>query len=81
MQILQIFGLSDCSKSDELILNSNTPADNLKYSNESNVILFFGIMNEPHNIPDMAVWAATVQAAVYCNSTSWGHNPADTFTR
>lgn len=24
----------------------------------------FGIMNEPHNMPDMAIWAKTVQAAV-----------------
>ncbi|TVY82602.1 Endoglucanase EG-II, partial [Lachnellula suecica] len=33
-----------------------------KYANETNVV--FGIMNEPHNIPDMAIWAKTVQAAV-----------------
>jgi hypothetical protein len=33
-----------------------------QYSNETNVV--FGIMNEPHNIPDMAIWAKTVQAAV-----------------
>ncbi|CZR69888.1 related to cellulase precursor [Phialocephala subalpina] len=33
-----------------------------KYKNETNVV--FGIMNEPHNIPDMKIWAATVQEAV-----------------
>jgi endoglucanase len=33
-----------------------------KYATESNVI--FGIMNEPHNIPDMSIWATSVQAAV-----------------
>ncbi|KUJ21508.1 glycoside hydrolase family 5 protein [Mollisia scopiformis] len=33
-----------------------------KYKNETNIV--FGIMNEPHNIPDMKIWAATVQAAV-----------------
>ncbi|KAN0102309.1 glycoside hydrolase family 5 protein [Hyaloscypha variabilis] len=32
------------------------------YKSEPNVI--FGIMNEPHNIPDMSIWADTVQAAV-----------------
>ena len=26
--------------------------------------MIFGIMNEPHNIPDMSIWADTVQAAV-----------------
>ena len=33
-----------------------------KYVTQSKVI--FGIMNEPHNIPDIAVWAKSVQAAV-----------------
>ncbi|KAF4635708.1 hypothetical protein G7Y89_g2393 [Cudoniella acicularis] len=33
-----------------------------KYATETNVI--FGIMNEPHDIPDLKIWAATVQAAV-----------------
>jgi len=33
-----------------------------QYANQTNVV--FGIMNEPHNIPDMAIWAKTVQAAV-----------------
>jgi len=26
--------------------------------------MIFGIMNEPHNMPDMAIWAKTIQAAV-----------------
>lgn len=33
-----------------------------QYKNESRVI--FGVMNEPHDIPDLALWAGTVQAAV-----------------
>lgn len=33
-----------------------------KYSKSTNVI--FGIMNEPHDIPDITLWAASVQAAV-----------------
>ncbi|KAG8166967.1 hypothetical protein KVR01_002656 [Diaporthe batatas] len=33
-----------------------------KYKNESRVI--FGVMNEPHDIPDLSLWANTVQAAV-----------------
>ncbi|KAK0101824.1 hypothetical protein ONS95_006974 [Cadophora gregata] len=33
-----------------------------KYANESKVV--FGIMNEPHDIPDMKLWAESVQAAV-----------------
>lgn len=33
-----------------------------QYKNESRVI--FGVMNEPHDIPDLALWADTVQAAV-----------------
>ena len=33
-----------------------------KYAKEPNVI--FGVMNEPHDIPDIAIWAASVQAAV-----------------
>ncbi|KAH8687095.1 glycoside hydrolase superfamily [Tricladium varicosporioides] len=33
-----------------------------KYAKESNVI--FGLMNEPHDIPDLKVWATTCQAAV-----------------
>lgn len=37
-------------------------ADHNQYKNETNVV--FGIMNEPHNIPDMKIWAATVQEAV-----------------
>lgn len=39
-----------------------TLVDIFQYKNETNVV--FGIMNEPHNIPDMKIWAATVQAAV-----------------
>ncbi|PVH72965.1 glycoside hydrolase family 5 protein [Cadophora sp. DSE1049] len=33
-----------------------------KYANESKVV--FGLMNEPHDIPDMRLWAESVQAAV-----------------
>ena len=33
-----------------------------KYASQPKVV--FGIMNEPHDIPDIAVWATTVQAAV-----------------
>ncbi|KAG4442571.1 hypothetical protein IFR05_001983 [Cadophora sp. M221] len=33
-----------------------------KYANETKVV--FGLMNEPHDIPDMKLWAASVQAAV-----------------
>jgi len=33
-----------------------------KYANETNII--FGVMNEPHNIPDISIWAQSVQAAV-----------------
>jgi len=33
-----------------------------KYANESKVV--FGVMNEPHDIPDITTWAATVQAVV-----------------
>lgn len=33
-----------------------------KYKTESRIA--FGIMNEPHDIPDIVAWAATVQAAV-----------------
>ncbi|KAI1501587.1 glycoside hydrolase superfamily [Biscogniauxia marginata] len=32
------------------------------YRNESKVI--FGVMNEPHDLPDLSTWADTVQAAV-----------------
>ncbi|KAL1849944.1 hypothetical protein Daus18300_013078 [Diaporthe australafricana] len=32
------------------------------YKNESRII--FGVMNEPHDIPDLSLWADTVQAAV-----------------
>ncbi|KKY35360.1 putative glycoside hydrolase family 5 protein [Diaporthe ampelina] len=32
------------------------------YQNETRVI--FGVMNEPHDIPDLSMWADTVQAAV-----------------
>lgn len=32
------------------------------YKNESKVI--FGVMNEPHDIPNLSMWADTVQAAV-----------------
>ena len=37
-------------------------AEQSKYAAEANII--FGIMNEPHNIPDMKIWAESVQAAV-----------------
>ena len=33
-----------------------------QYKNESRII--FGVMNEPHDIPDLSLWADTVQAAV-----------------
>ncbi|CZT52135.1 related to cellulase precursor [Rhynchosporium secalis] len=33
-----------------------------KYANEKKVI--FGLMNEPHDIPDMKLWAVSIQAAV-----------------
>ncbi|KAF8900518.1 putative endoglucanase [Mucidula mucida] len=33
-----------------------------RYKSESKVI--FGIMNEPHDVPDIKIWAASVQAAV-----------------
>ncbi|EJD03695.1 endoglucanase [Fomitiporia mediterranea MF3/22] len=33
-----------------------------KYASESRVI--FGVMNEPHDIPDLKAWAGSVQAAV-----------------
>jgi endoglucanase len=33
-----------------------------KYASQSRVI--FGIMNEPHDLPSVTIWAATVQAAV-----------------
>ncbi|KAG8924729.1 Endoglucanase EG-II [Tulasnella sp. 417] len=33
-----------------------------KYASQSRVV--FGIMNEPHDVPDINVWAATVQAVV-----------------
>lgn len=33
-----------------------------KYRNETKVV--FGIMNEPHDIPNLSMWADTVQAAV-----------------
>lgn len=33
-----------------------------QYANESKVV--FGLMNEPHDIPDMKLWAESVQAAV-----------------
>ncbi|RDL32651.1 uncharacterized protein BP5553_09107 [Venustampulla echinocandica] len=33
-----------------------------KYAKEAKII--FGIMNEPHDIPDLSLWAATVQEAV-----------------
>ncbi|KAJ3492269.1 hypothetical protein NLI96_g114 [Meripilus lineatus] len=33
-----------------------------KYANNSKII--FGVMNEPHDIPDINLWATTVQAAV-----------------
>lgn len=33
-----------------------------QYQNETRVI--FGVMNEPHDIPDLSMWADTVQAAV-----------------
>lgn len=33
-----------------------------KYATSDNVI--FGVMNEPHDIPDIVAWAASVQAAV-----------------
>lgn len=33
-----------------------------QYKNESRVI--FGVMNEPHDIPDLSLWADAVQAAV-----------------
>jgi endoglucanase len=33
-----------------------------KYANEEKII--FGVMNEPHDVPDINLWAASVQAAV-----------------
>ncbi|KAL5352554.1 hypothetical protein ACLOAV_002502 [Pseudogymnoascus australis] len=33
-----------------------------KYANEDHII--FGIMNEPHDMPDLTTWVATVQAVV-----------------
>ncbi|KAJ3734567.1 endoglucanase [Lentinula guzmanii] len=33
-----------------------------KYADEENII--FGVMNEPHDIPDINLWAGSVQAAV-----------------
>ncbi|KAG8942188.1 Endoglucanase EG-II, partial [Tulasnella sp. 408] len=33
-----------------------------KYASQSRVV--FGIMNEPHDVPDINIWAATVQAVV-----------------
>lgn len=33
-----------------------------KYAKEDNII--FGIMNEPHDMPDISIWATTVQEAV-----------------
>ncbi|THH28462.1 hypothetical protein EUX98_g5728 [Antrodiella citrinella] len=33
-----------------------------KYASEPKII--FGVMNEPHDIPDITIWAASVQAAV-----------------
>lgn len=33
-----------------------------KYAGQSKVI--FGLMNEPHDVPDITIWAASVQAAV-----------------
>lgn len=33
-----------------------------KYKSQSKII--FGVMNEPHDIPDINAWATTVQAAV-----------------
>ena len=33
-----------------------------KYASQSRVV--FGIMNEPHDIPDIVAWATSVQAAV-----------------
>ncbi|KAF8900508.1 putative endoglucanase [Mucidula mucida] len=33
-----------------------------KYKDQSN--LMFGLMNEPHDVPDITLWAASVQAAV-----------------
>ncbi|KAF8908639.1 endoglucanase [Gymnopilus junonius] len=33
-----------------------------KYASQSNVV--FGVMNEPHDIPNISTWATTVQAAV-----------------
>ena len=33
-----------------------------KYADQSNVA--FGLMNEPHDVPDLKAWAASVQAAV-----------------
>lgn len=33
-----------------------------QYAKESNVI--FGLMNEPHDVPDLKIWATTCQAAV-----------------
>lgn len=41
---------------------SDTDAWFYQYKNESKII--FGVMNEPHDIPDLALWADTVQAAV-----------------
>ncbi|KIK55052.1 glycoside hydrolase family 5 protein [Collybiopsis luxurians FD-317 M1] len=33
-----------------------------KYADEENII--FGVMNEPHDVPDIGLWAQSVQAAV-----------------
>ncbi|KIO31992.1 glycoside hydrolase family 5 protein, partial [Tulasnella calospora MUT 4182] len=33
-----------------------------KYASQSRVV--FGVMNEPHDVPDINIWAATVQAVV-----------------
>ncbi|KAL5345480.1 hypothetical protein ACLOAV_009230 [Pseudogymnoascus australis] len=88
-----ILDLHNYARWDGEIIGQGGPADDAlvsfwtalatKYAKEDQII--FGIMNEPHDMPDITTWAATIQAVVTAIRNAGATNqlillPGDNFT-